>query len=111
MLPTLRLLIFTEYTTGIPIASIWTEACGRRLIAVRVRGLFIINRYVLIQVLYKSSSTQADLRKAAIFVLVEVYMVVGDALYPFTQALSPPQRKLLTIYVDRKLKQRNDVLL
>lgn len=57
------------------------------------------------------SSAQADLRKAAIFVLVEVYMVVGDALYPFTQSLSPPQRKLLTIYVDRKLKQRSDGLM
>jgi len=56
------------------------------------------------------SSAQADLRKAAIFVLVEVYMVVGDALFPFTQALSPPQKKLLTIYVDRKLKERNDIL-
>jgi hypothetical protein len=51
-----------------------------------------------------------DLRKAVIFVLVEIYLVIGDALYPNIQELSPPQRKLLTIYIDRKIRQRDDKL-
>ena len=47
-----------------------------------------------------------DMRKASIFALVEIYMVMGDAFYPYTEDLSPAQRKLLTIYIDRKLKNR-----
>ena len=43
------------------------------------------------------SSEVVDLRKAVIFVLVEAYMVVGDALYPLVKDLAPPQKKLLTI--------------
>jgi uncharacterized RDD family membrane protein YckC len=49
------------------------------------------------------SSSLVDLRKAVIFVLVEAFLVVGDALYPFVEDLPPPQRKLLTIYIDRKM--------
>ena len=52
------------------------------------------------------SSEVVDLRKAVIFVLVEAYMVVGDALYPFVKGLAPPQRKLLTIYIDRQLESK-----
>ena len=48
-----------------------------------------------------------DLRKAAVFVLVETYMIIGDVLYPYVKNLPPPQRKLLTIYIDRHLKQSN----
>ena len=48
------------------------------------------------------SSSLVDLRKAVIFVLVEAYSVIGDALHPFVQELTPPQRKLFTIYIDRK---------
>jgi hypothetical protein len=49
-----------------------------------------------------------DLRKAVIFVLVEAYMVIGDALYPFVQELAPPQKKLLTIYIERAVDKKNE---
>lgn len=52
------------------------------------------------------SSSLVDLRKAVIFVLVEAFMIIGDALYPFVQDLTPPQRKLFTIYIDRKMSQK-----
>ena len=52
------------------------------------------------------SSELVDLRKAVIFVLVEAYMVVGDALYPLIQELAPPQKKLLTIYIERALDEK-----
>jgi hypothetical protein len=54
-------------------------------------------------VLPSLSSSLVDLRKAVIFVLVEAFLVVGDALYPFVEDLPPPQRKLLTIYIERKM--------
>jgi hypothetical protein len=41
--------------------------------------------------------------QAVIFVLVEAYMVVGDALHPFVSALPMPQKKLLTIYIDKQM--------
>ena len=50
------------------------------------------------------SSSLVDLRKAVIFVLVEAYSVIGDALHPFVSELTPPQKKLFTIYIERKSK-------
>lgn len=62
---------------------------------------------VLISAILPSiSSSLADLRKAVIMVLVEIYFVIGDALYPFIQDLAAPHRKLLTIYVEKKSEQR-----
>ena len=49
------------------------------------------------------SNSIVDLRKAVIFVLVEIYMNIGDALYPYIVDLQPPQRKLLTIYIQKNL--------
>ena len=40
--------------------------------------------------------------QAVMFVLVESYMVIGDALYPFVSALPLPQKKLLTIYISKQ---------
>ena len=50
------------------------------------------------------SNSIVDLRKAVIFVLVEIYMNIGDALYPYIVDLQPPQRKLLTIYIQKQLE-------
>ena len=54
------------------------------------------------------SSVLADLRKAVIMVLVEIYFVIGDAMYPYVQELAPPHRKLLTIYVDKTSEERSN---
>ena len=42
-----------------------------------------------------------DMRKAVVFVLVELYAIIGDALYPYITHLTPPQKKLLAIYIQR----------
>jgi hypothetical protein len=55
-------------------------------------------------VLTSMSSPLADIRKALILLLVEAYLVVGDALYPFVHELAPPHKKLLTIYIDKQIK-------
>jgi len=52
-------------------------------------------------------SAIADLRKSVIFILVEVYLSIGEALFPHIQSLTPPQRKLLTIYIDKKMADRS----
>lgn len=50
------------------------------------------------------SAGTVDIRKAVIFLLVEAYSVVGDALHPYIQELmTPAQKKLLTIYIDRRI--------
>lgn len=48
---------------------------------------------------YKHSS--AEVRKAVVFALVELQLVLGDELLPYLSALSPSQTKLLAIYVKR----------
>lgn len=48
----------------------------------------------------------ADVRKAVVFCLVDMYLVLGEALTPHLQALSTAQLKLVTIYITRTLKAR-----
>lgn len=47
------------------------------------------------------SSAVLDLRQAAVLLLVEAYLVIGDALYPYLVDLTAPQKKLLTIYIEK----------
>jgi len=43
----------------------------------------------------------ADVRKAVVFCLVDMYLVIGDQLMPLLSPLSTSQLKLVTIYVNR----------
>jgi hypothetical protein len=52
------------------------------------------------------SSALVDIRKSVILILVESYLIIGDALYPFVSELQAPQKKLLTIYIE---KERNKI--
>ena len=58
---------------------------------------------LIITILPSLHSAIADLRKSVIFILVEIYLSVGEALFPHIQTLTPPQRKLLTIYIKKKM--------
>jgi hypothetical protein len=51
------------------------------------------------------TSSLVDIRKGVVFILVEVYMIIGDALYPFVKGLAPSQRKLLTVYIERQMNR------
>lgn len=62
---------------------------------------------IISTVLPHFGSPLVDIRKAVVFVLVEVYLVVGDELYPFIRHLSPSQKKLITVYIERQMKTRN----
>ena len=55
------------------------------------------------------SSPLVDIRKSVVFVLEEVYMIVGDELHPYVRGLAPSQRKLLTVYIERQMN-RNPVV-
>ena len=61
---------------------------------------------LLPQILPAFRSNLVDIRKAVVFVLVEMYFVVGDALHSHVASLTPPQLKLLTIYIDRQRSLR-----
>jgi hypothetical protein len=56
-------------------------------------------------VLPSLASTLVDIRKAVVFVLVEAFLVIGDALFPFVAELTPAQRKLLTIYIEKNAQK------
>lgn len=51
------------------------------------------------------SSPLVDTRKSVVFVLVEVYMKVGDTLYPYVKDLAASQRKLLAVYIERQMNR------
>jgi len=43
----------------------------------------------------------AEVRKGVVFALVEMYLVLGDAMMPHLSMLSSSQMKLLGIYIKR----------
>jgi len=49
-------------------------------------------------------SARTDLRRAVVLLLVELYVIAGDALFPHIRSLTPPQRKLLTIYIEKRVE-------
>jgi hypothetical protein len=49
-----------------------------------------------------------DIRQAVICLLVEVHLIVGDELLPHIKEMSPSQKKLLNIYIDRKVQSGDD---
>ncbi len=63
---------------------------------------------IVTSILPSLSSTMVHLRKAVIFLLVEMYLVIGDALYPYVQELAAPQRKLLTIYIQKQVENKSE---
>jgi len=51
----------------------------------------------------------SEVRKAAVFCLVDVYMILGDELTPhLVKDLTPSQMKLLTIYINRQQRERDE---
>ena len=61
---------------------------------------FTIN--ILKHILPSFNSPLVDMRKGVVFILVEIYGVIGDALYPYIiHDMTPPQKKLLAIYIQR----------
>ena len=54
------------------------------------------------------NSQSADVRKAVVFCLVDMYMVLGEQLTPHLAVLSTSQLKLVTIYINRTAKARAD---
>ncbi len=62
-------------------------------------------------IIHSVSSAVVDVRKAVIFVFVEIFLTVGDALFPYLTELTASQRKLLTIYIEKKMAHRNEALI
>lgn len=61
-------------------------------------------------VLSSINSPLPDLRKAVVFILVEMYLSVGDSVFPYINSLTPPQRKLMTIYVEKRMNERKNIV-
>jgi hypothetical protein len=53
-------------------------------------------------VLPSVNSESIELRKASIFLLVELYMRMQEDLLPYIEALTVAQRQLMMIYVEKK---------
>ena len=67
--------------------------------------LILLLPELTVAILPHFSSPLVDTRKSVVFVLVEVYMKVGDTLYPFVKNLAASQRKLLTVYIERQMNR------
>ena len=77
--------------------------CGSIRFMTSSQLLDLLPRLIITTILPSPHSAIADLRKSVIFILVEIYLSVGEALFPHIQTLTPPQRKLLTIYIKKKM--------
>ena len=63
--------------------------------------------FIVYAVVPSMTSAVVDIRKAVIFVLVNSFLVVGDALYPFVSDLPASQKKLLHIYIEKHSSTNN----
>ena len=52
------------------------------------------------------ASNSADVRKAVVFIIVDMYLLLGNWLQSFLEPLSTSQRRLLTIYINRAVKMK-----
>jgi len=85
-------------------------------LAVRLQSK-LVNRFTQLQLLSilpqilpplfeAFKNPNADVRKAVVFCLVDMYMILGEQLTPHLAILSTSQLKLVTIYIDRvRVKQ------
>ncbi len=65
--------------------------------------------HLMCNLLPSFKSPLVDIRQAVVTVIVHMYVLVGDVLHPYVKDLPPQQKKLLTIYIDRQLKRREDL--
>jgi CLIP-associating protein 1/2 len=49
-------------------------------------------------------SNQAEIRKAVVFCLVDIWAALGDEFTPFLSQLGSPQYKLVQIYYNRRVQ-------
>ena len=63
--------------------------------------------FIVHAVVPSMTSAVVDIRKAVVFVLVNSFLVVGDALYPFVSDLPVSQKKLLHIYIEKHSSSSN----
>ena len=64
--------------------------------------------YIVDAVIPSLASALVDMRKAAVFVLVNSYLIIGDALQPFVKDLPVAQKKILTFYIDKQMLKNSN---
>lgn len=77
------------------------RAMGRALTGISTAQLNSVLGELLPHLISSYSSPDADVRKAVVFCLVDIYSGMGNALMPHLSGLSTAQLKLLTIYIQR----------
>jgi len=64
---------------------------------------------VLPGVVQAFGNPSSEVRKAAVFCLVDVYMILGEQVMPYlVKDLTPSQMKLVTIYIGRQQREREE---
>merc|ERR1712048_108016 len=54
--------------------------------------------------------SSSEVRKAAVFCLVDVYMILGEEVMPyFVKDLTPSQMKLVTLYISRQKREQEEL--
>ena len=54
------------------------------------------------------TASTSGVRKEAVFTFVKYYMLVGEALMPYFEHMDMPQRKLVTIYIEREQRKQQN---
>merc|ERR1711934_990793 len=80
------------------------RAMGRALTGISTAQLNSVLGELLPHLISLYSSPDADVRKAVVFCLVDIYAGMGNMLMPHLSPLSTAQLKLLTIYIQRSKK-------
>merc|ERR1719265_1837017 len=104
----LEILLPVISSEGAPVLQAATRLLSSVLQRMPPRQVFDHLDDVLPGVIAAFENPNSEVRKAAVFCLVDVYMILGEQVMPhLMKDLTPSQMKLVTIYIGRE-KDRSD---
>lgn len=106
----LELLLPVIGSEGVPLLQAATRLLSSVLQRMPPQYVLAHLDVVLPGVVAAFGNPNPEVRKAAVFCLVDVYMILGEQVMPhLVKDLTPSQMKLVTIYIGRQQQEREEL--
>jgi len=106
----LEILLPVISTEGVPLLQAATRLLSSVLQRMPPQRVLDHLDVVLPGVVAAFGNPSSEVRKAAVFCLVDVYMILGEQVMPhLIKDLTPSQMKLVTIYIGRQQREREEL--
>lgn len=106
----LEILLPVVSSEGVPLLQAATRLLSSVLQRMQPNRVLEQLDVVLPGVVVALGNPSSEVRKAAVFCLVDVYMILGEQVMPYlAKDLTPSQMKLVTIYIGRQQREREEL--